>query len=121
MARCDVTYSDGRSAWIVSRCECGFWCAGKCTIRGAFCGVATDSDPCVGKDDGAVESIDIVRPRSMGMCDCMGGVDSECVGDVDGCPAVVLERRLSEDGVWMARILVSEADAALPTGSEEES
>jgi hypothetical protein len=89
MVKCCVTYSDGRSAWTVSRCEHGF--------RGAFCGVATD--PRVGREVEAVQAMDVVRPRSTAASDCMGGVDSECVDDVGGCPAIVLEKRLSGDGV----------------------
>lgn len=106
---------------MVSRCACGFWGAGKRTTGGAFCSVATDSDPRVRREDEEVENVDIVRPRSMVMCDCMGGVDTECVDDVDGCSEIVLEDRLSVDGLRMMRILVSDAGAALPTGSEEES
>jgi hypothetical protein len=126
MVKCGVTYGGGRSAWAVSGCECRFWGGGKCTTKGAFWGAATDvrvgrceRDDSAAEDE-TVESMDIVRTRSMGVCGCTGRVAAECVDDVDGRRRIVLEKWLP-DGVWTVRMLVGDVDAARPGGGDEES
>jgi hypothetical protein len=70
-----------------------------------------------------VESVDKVRPRSMGVWGCMGSVAAECADDVDGRRKIALEKCLPGpgDGVWTVRMLVGDVDAARPGGGDEES
>ena len=85
--------------WTVSGCECGFWSGGRCTTRGVFCAEGA-TDTRVGRcardesaaEDEAVESVDSVRPRSIGVRGCTGNVAAECADDVDGRRKIVLEK-----------------------------
>ncbi len=128
-----VTYGGGKSACTVSGCACGF-CGGKCTTSGAFCGAATGprvgmcaSDESAAEDEEVVESVEIVRLRSTGVCGGAGtgSVAAECEEDVEGRRKIALEKCFPGDavcdGVWMVRMLAGDVDAARPGGGDEES
>jgi len=89
-------------------------------------------DPRVGRcardesaaEDEAVESVDMVRPRSMGVRGVTGSVATECADEVDGRRKIAWEKCLPGDavcgGVWTVRMLVGDVDTR-PDGGDEES
>jgi hypothetical protein len=71
----------------------------------------------------AVEIVENVRPRSVGVNDWTGSVAAECADDIDERRKIALEKCEPGDGVcagvWMVRTLVGDVDVARFGGDEE--